>query len=119
MRHRVSPPQKHSHYCEKGHKLKTGVARRKFPNTNGPGDRQKGPVQAESVINCAPNRVDIGTAIQRLYDGEFMEKVAEAPNPYGNGGASIRTVDELKNRSFKKDLKTVIPNQFYDIPQPH
>jgi len=47
-----------------------------------------------------------------------MKKVAEAPNPYGNGGASISTVGRLENRSFKNDLRTIIPNHFYDIPQP-
>ena len=111
MRHRVSPPQKHSHYCEKGHKLKTGVARRKFPNTNGPGDRQKGRIQAESVIKCAPNRVDISNAIRRLYDGEFMKIVVGSSNPYGDGAAAEKIFEVLKN----SELHELVNKSFHDL----
>ena len=77
------------------------------------GDRQKGRIQATSIIDCAPNRVDIGIAIQRLYDGKFMEIVAGASNPYGNGGATEKIVAGLKNC----ELHGIMNKSFYDLDQ--
>lgn len=60
------------------------------------GDRQRGRLQAQSVINCLPDRKSIAAALQRLYSEEFRAGLASALNPYGDGGASARIVELLR-----------------------
>ena len=60
------------------------------------GDRQRGRLQATSVINCAPKKADILSAIQRLYEKDFQDRLNQVANPYGEGGASMRIVETIK-----------------------
>jgi GDP/UDP-N,N'-diacetylbacillosamine 2-epimerase (hydrolysing) len=76
------------------------------------GDRQRGRLQAASVINCEPSRQSIATAIERLYDADFQASLKSVRNPYGEGGASERVVEILKNYSIDDVVKKV----FYDLP---
>ncbi len=76
------------------------------------GDRQRGRLKADSVIDCDPNRRSILTAIQRLYSPEFQKIVKKALNPYGEGGASERIVRVLKTAS----LNELIKKPFHDLP---
>ncbi len=55
------------------------------------GDRQKGRLQAASVINCPAEQEMIIQAIQRALRDDFSETV----NPYGDGRASERIVRSL------------------------
>lgn len=75
------------------------------------GERQKGRIQSTSVVDCAPNRVDISNAIRRLYDGEFMKIVAGSSNPYGDGGAADKIVEGLKNYG----LHRITNKSFHDL----
>ncbi len=59
------------------------------------GDRQQGRLQAGSVINCKPSRLDIASALGKLYSAEFQAALSQVRNPYGEGGASKRVVDVL------------------------
>lgn len=52
------------------------------------GDRQKGRLRAESVIDCEPERRAIATAIRRMWEPEFCMKVGSSENLYGDGRAS-------------------------------
>ncbi|MDI6688679.1 MAG: UDP-N-acetylglucosamine 2-epimerase, partial [Desulfobacterales bacterium] len=52
------------------------------------GDRQRGRIRAESVINCEPTKEAILTAIRKLYSKEFQNKLKNVKNPYGEGGAT-------------------------------
>jgi GDP/UDP-N,N'-diacetylbacillosamine 2-epimerase (hydrolysing) len=52
------------------------------------GDRQKGRIQADSVINCAPERGKISHALARAITPEYQKTAAQATNPYGTAGAS-------------------------------
>lgn len=52
------------------------------------GDRQKGRVQADSVINCAPERGEIARALDLAFTPEYQEIAARVTNPYGSAGAS-------------------------------
>ncbi len=61
------------------------------------GDRQKGRLMAESVINCLPTRESIGSALSTLYDPKFRSRLP-AVNPYGEGGASKKIVNLLKTK---------------------
>lgn len=60
------------------------------------GDRQKGRLQAESVINCRPARAEISAAIRKLLSPEFSRQAQMVRNPYGEAGASARIVEVLK-----------------------
>lgn len=64
------------------------------------GDRQKGRLQAASVINCKPSRLDISSALEKLYSAEFQAGLSQVRNPYGEGGASKRVVDVLASCSL-------------------
>ena len=75
------------------------------------GDRQRGRLKAQSVIDCAPERNAIFDAIGKLYNAEFRQILQSVDNPYGNGGASQKIVQILR----KHDLTEVLKKSFYDI----
>lgn len=75
------------------------------------GDRQKGRLKAESVIDCDPEESSISKAIDRLYSSEFEGRLKSVSNPYGNGGASEKIVEVLESFS----LDSVLKKSFYNI----
>jgi len=76
------------------------------------GDRQRGRLRADSVIDCEPTRERIGAAIGRLYSDEFQRLLARSSNPYGNGGASEKVVAILKDCR----LEGLAKKPFFDLP---
>jgi len=76
------------------------------------GDRQLGRLKACSVINCAPEKSSIESALTRLFSADFREELKTVKNPYGNGGASDAIVKILERESFDDLLK----KEFFDIP---
>ena len=76
------------------------------------GDRQRGRLQAASVINCAPNQEDIARAIESAFEADFQRSMGDVQNPYGDGGASERIVDQIKNCRLDNLLK----KRFFDLP---
>lgn len=75
------------------------------------GDRQRGRLQAASVINCRPTRQSIAVALKKLYDASFQAGSSQASNPYGEGGASEKVVSIIKN--YESD--NIIKKTFYDL----
>ena len=76
------------------------------------GDRQKGRLQAKSIINCEPERESIVKAIRIAESNEFIDSLTDVINPYGDGNTSQKIVDILKDRlSGHIDLK----KPFYDL----
>lgn len=75
------------------------------------GDRQKGRLKAESVIDCAPNKNAILDAIITLYSDEFRKICVDASNPYGSGGASKSIIQILE----QQDLTGITKKKFYDL----
>lgn len=75
------------------------------------GERQRGRLKAESVIDCAPERADIVAALEQLYSPVFQEKLKTVRNPYGDGGASKRVVEILERVS----LESILKKRFYDL----
>jgi len=69
------------------------------------GDRQRGRLRAESVIDCHPERKSISMAICQLYTSAFLATLPKIENPYGNGGASESILSILEDQSFKTLLK--------------
>jgi GDP/UDP-N,N'-diacetylbacillosamine 2-epimerase (hydrolysing) len=77
------------------------------------GDRQRGRLQASSIINCEPNKLAIRSALQKLYSAEFQMALKEVSNPYGQGGASEKIVTTVKAAM----LDGILKKHFYDIEQ--
>ncbi len=75
------------------------------------GDRQKGRIQAESIINCNANKEDITNAFNIAKSEEFRKKIEDVTNPYGNGTASTQIMKIL--RSLSPDRLS--HKTFYDI----
>lgn len=76
------------------------------------GDRQRGRLQAESVINCQPIQKSIAAALEKLYSLDFQTSLKDVNNPYGEGGASEKVVNIIK--SYAIDCLT--KKAFYDLP---
>ena len=76
------------------------------------GDRQKGRLQAESVINCAPERNSITAALKKLYSPDFQAGLNKVRNPYGEGGASEKIVTTIKHYEVQDSTQKA----FYDLP---
>jgi GDP/UDP-N,N'-diacetylbacillosamine 2-epimerase (hydrolysing) len=76
------------------------------------GDRQRGRLRADSIIDCEAECEKIISSIKRLYEPSFKVILQRSANPYGDGGASRRIVDILKSYDFTKSLK----KKFYDLP---
>ena len=75
------------------------------------GDRQKGRLKAGSIIDCEPRRDAIAAALNRLYDPSFRRTLASVLNPYGDGGASRRVVEVLRDHPLDQLLK----KSFHDL----
>lgn len=75
------------------------------------GDRQKGRIQASSVIDCEPSQASIGQAFEELYTLEFKKELATTVNPYGDGLASIEIIKVIKNICLNNIVKKI----FYDL----
>lgn len=76
------------------------------------GDRQRGRLQATSVINCTPDRKSITAAFKRLYSADFQVSLSEVRNPYGEGGASGKIITTIKNYA----IDDIAKKAFYDLP---
>lgn len=76
------------------------------------GDRQRGRLKAESVIDCEPNQASIAQALLRLYEPSFQATLLAVQNPYGVGGGSEAVVRKLEQIPFNDLLK----KRFHDLP---
>jgi len=79
------------------------------------GQRQKGRLQANSIINVNPVAKDIYNSILSIYHINFQKKVAKTSSPYGNGGAVQKIMKILK----KVNLKNIESKSFYDLVYPN
>ncbi|MDA7576202.1 UDP-N-acetylglucosamine 2-epimerase [Gammaproteobacteria bacterium] len=75
------------------------------------GDRQKGRLQAGSVLNCTAKKNKILESLSFMYSEKFQSKLKNVKNPYGDGGASIEIVNTLKEIK----LEGIIKKTFYDL----
>lgn len=75
------------------------------------GDRQKGRIRAQSVIDCKTNKISILEAFDKLYSVEFQNILLNIQNPYGDGCASKKIVEVLKN----VNLDNILKKSFYDL----
>lgn len=72
------------------------------------GDRQKGRIQAKSIINCKTNKEEILDSFNKVKSLDFQKRIKEIVNPYGDGTASNKIMkvlniisrDKLKHKLF-------------------
>ena len=77
------------------------------------GDRQKGRIQSDSVINCIASSKVISDAINLALSEDFSQKARNTVNLYGDGHTSDRIVNIL--REYILDDKIDLKKKFYDI----
>ncbi len=75
------------------------------------GDRQKGRLEAESILNCVPEKKSILSALEKSYCVEFKNKLKQVKSPYGDSLVSKDIVKEIKN--YK--LNDILKKTFYDF----
>jgi len=61
------------------------------------GDRQKGRIQAESIINCEPTEKDFSEKLAYAVSEESQQKAKSCTNPYGEGNTSERICSEIRH----------------------
>ena len=75
------------------------------------GDRQHGRPSSPSVIDCAPEKKQIGSAIKRILSSNFTNSLKPSDAAYGGRGARDKIVDILKKISEDELCR---PKQFED-----
>ena len=77
------------------------------------GNRQKGRLQAGSVINCQPVYEAIEDALTLALSDNFKEKARNVVNIYGDGKTSGKIFETIKE--FLMEDKIDLKKKFYDI----
>ena len=77
------------------------------------GDRQRGRLQSESIINCSTDSESIEVAIQKAMDSEFKKICKSVISPYGDGHAAEHIASKIVEvvNEDKIDLK----KKFFNI----
>lgn len=77
------------------------------------GDRQRGRLQSESIVNCATNAEEIIEGIRIAMSDNHREKCKKVVSPYGDGHAAERIADKAVDTVMngRIDLK----KKFYDL----
>jgi GDP/UDP-N,N'-diacetylbacillosamine 2-epimerase (hydrolysing) len=84
----------------------------KIPTVN-IGDRQKGRMQANSIINCEPQFKDIDLAIKKAISPNFQKQLNKVTNPYEKVDTATSIVNKIKD--FVSTDKLDIKKKFYDL----
>ncbi len=75
------------------------------------GDRQKGRIKSDSIIDCEPNKRSIKNAINKLYSEKFQLALSSVKNPYEGINPVREIIKILKSDLLPKELK----KEFYDL----
>jgi GDP/UDP-N,N'-diacetylbacillosamine 2-epimerase (hydrolysing) len=78
------------------------------------GARQDGRLRAASVVDCAAERGAIAQAIAQVLTPAFRAAITGQANPYGDGGASARTVAAIED--WLAVCAAPGPKRFHDLP---
>lgn len=77
------------------------------------GNRQKGRLQADSILNCAPKKEEIIKAVRESQTQSFKERARNTVNPYGDGNTSERIVQTITEYLYQD--KICLEKRFYDV----
>jgi GDP/UDP-N,N'-diacetylbacillosamine 2-epimerase (hydrolysing) len=75
------------------------------------GDRQKGRIQSESIINCNATQEEISNALRKLYSEEFQQILKTTINYY----TQKDTADGIINVLKKVDASKLLKKSFYNL----
>ena len=76
------------------------------------GDRQRGRIKANSVIDCQPREKAIVEALELAISPSFQETMQTVCNPYEKKGTTGAILQKLK----EYDLRDILKKEFYDFP---
>lgn len=76
------------------------------------GDRQKGRIQAKSVLNCQPTAQEIILTMQKAFSDDFQDTLNKVDNPYEKAQTTKNIIRQIK----QINLTELIKKEFYDIP---
>lgn len=79
------------------------------------GDRQKGRIQATSIINCEPVENEIVDAIKKIYTEDLKKILKETVNPYHKENTAEKIVKILKEFDFSNVIKKKFFNVGFDL----
>lgn len=74
------------------------------------GDRQKGRISSDSVIDCSEDFSAIKSAVEKALSKSFYDNIQNQKHFFGNGYATEKIVEVLKT-----DTKINLKKSFYDI----
>lgn len=77
------------------------------------GNRQKGRVQSETVINCKTIKEDIIESIKKALSTDFRDKIKKSKNPYEGNNTSDKIVSKIE--SILDNKKIELSKKFFDI----
>mgnify|MGYP002510150237 FL=1 len=77
------------------------------------GNRQKGRLQADSIINCVPDKTEILTAVRKSQTALFKDKAKHTVNPYGDGNTSEKIVQTITEYLYQDKIR--LEKKFYDV----
>ncbi|MEY8414985.1 UDP-N-acetylglucosamine 2-epimerase [Tissierella praeacuta] len=77
------------------------------------GDRQKGRIQGETIIDCATVENEIYKAIKLGLSDDFKQTIKSVINPYGEGNTSYLIVQRIKQSFFLDSIN--IKKKFFDL----
>ena len=77
------------------------------------GDRQKGRIRAENVIDCDPTRESITRALRIALSRDFIESIQNLTTSFGKDN----TTKNIKNIIEHFDLTEGVKKHFYDLPK--
>ena len=77
------------------------------------GDRQKGRLQANSILNCEPEKEDIIRQIKMARREEFKNNIKIDQNPYKGKDTSKLIVETIKRFLYIEKIE--LKKQFYDV----
>ena len=75
------------------------------------GNRQRGRVQATSVLNCDESFEQIRDAIQKSQTTEFRKQAAKCQSPYGTGKTAVQIANTIENAN----LSDILMKPFYNV----
>ena len=77
------------------------------------GDRQKGRIHSNSVIDCKVDCISIEKAISKAMESNFKESAKKAINPYEKNNTSDEIIKQIKKFLFEQPKG--IKKRFYDL----
>ena len=77
------------------------------------GDRQKGRLQAKSIINCKPEKQDIVSAIEEAFEYRYPNKHTDTENPYKHRDTTNEIITIIKEKFYNNSIN--LKKKFYDL----